>query len=274
MKISIVTPSYNQGRFIERTLQSVSSQTGVEWDHYVADGGSTDETVAILESRGDALRWVSERDRGQAHAVNKGIAATDGEVIGWLNSDDVYYPDALVRVKEFFERNPHVDVLYGHADHIDPDDKAFEEYPAEPWDLRRLEERCFVRQPAAFIRRRVLEIYGVLDESLHYCMDYELWLRLGRAGAVFAYLPEKLAGSRLYPENKTLGSSVAVHREIDGRCFSARSEQFPTTGWSVTLTWSPGTIWTNGRTRCGIPGKLARVPCWRLSGGMGQSEDP
>lgn len=215
MKISVVTPSYNQGRFIERTLQSVSTQTGVEVDHFVADGGSTDETVAILQRHTGTVRWVSESDRGQAHAVNKGISATDGEIIGWLNSDDVYYPGALASVREFFQRNPHVDVMYGQADHIDVDDRAFEPYPTEPWDLERLHDKCFMCQPAVFVRRRALQAYGLLDESLQYCMDYELWLRLGAAGAVFAHVPAKLAGSRLYPETKTLGSSVAVHREIN-----------------------------------------------------------
>lgn len=215
MKISVVTPSYNQGRFIERTLRSVSGQAGVELEHFVADGGSSDETVSILESHAGGLRWISERDRGQAHAVNKAIAATDGEIIGWLNSDDVYYPGALARVAAFFKANPGVDVVYGQADHIDEAGEAFEAYPTVPWDLDRLRERCFICQPAAFIRRRALEAHGMLDESLHYCMDYELWLRLGRRGAVFAYLPQKLAGSRMYQGNKTLSSAVAVHREIN-----------------------------------------------------------
>ncbi len=216
MKISIVTPSYNQGRFIERTLQSVSTQVGVEWDHYVVDGGSSDETLGLLEGRSGRLRWVSERDRGQAHAVNKGIAATTGEVVGWLNSDDVYYPGVLARVVRFFEENPWVDVVYGDADHIDVEDNAFESYPTEPWCLDRLKQKCFICQPAVFIRREVIQRYGLLDESLHYCMDYEWWLRLGMGGAVFAHIPEKLAGSRLYSETKTLGFPVAVHREING----------------------------------------------------------
>lgn len=215
MKFTVVTPSFNQAAFIERTLASVAAQQGVEVEHRVYDGGSTDGTVAILERAGPSLRWASERDAGQADAVNKGLREATGEAIGWLNSDDVYYPGALARVAAFLEAHPDVDVVYGDADHIDANDRVLEPYPVEPWSLERLEERSFICQPAAFIRRRVPERHGVLDSSLRYCMDYEYWLRLGRGGARFAHLPEKLAGSRLHPATKTLGERVAVHAEIN-----------------------------------------------------------
>lgn len=215
MKVSIVTPSYNQGQFIERTLQSVASQTGAEIEHVVFDGGSTDNTVEVLKNFSPPVRWVSKKDKGQTDAVNQGIRATDGEIIGWLNSDDIYYPGAIARVVEYFARHPEVDVVYGMADHIDLDDRAFENYPTEPWDFERLQETCFICQPALFFRRRVVEQHGLLDESLNYCMDYEYWLRLGKASVRFAYLEEKLAGSRLYADNKTLGARVKVHKEIN-----------------------------------------------------------
>jgi glycosyltransferase involved in cell wall biosynthesis len=216
-KVSIVTPSYNQGQFIERTLESVRRQAagGFEIEHVVFDGGSNDGTVAILKRAGDTIRWVSEKDGGQTDAVNKGIRSTDGEIIGWLNSDDVYFPGAVARVVEYFEQHPEVDVVYGMADHIDVDDYAFEPYPTEPWDIERLKQTCFICQPALFFRRSVVDRCGLLDESLNYCMDYEYWLRLGKAGIVFAYLEQKLAGSRLYADNKTLGARVKVHREIN-----------------------------------------------------------
>ncbi|MCK9637942.1 glycosyltransferase family 2 protein [Methylobacter sp. Wu8] len=217
MKFSIVTPSYQQGQFIERTLQSVASQTapGVEVEHVVFDGGSTDNTVEILKHFSPAVRWESKKDNGQTDAVNQGIRATDGDIIGWLNSDDIYYPDAIARVAAYFKANREVDVVYGMADHIDLDDQAFESYPSEPWDFGRLQETCFICQPALFFRRRVVEQYGLLDDSLNYCMDYELWLRFGKAGVRFGYLEEKLAGSRLYADNKTLGARVKVHKEIN-----------------------------------------------------------
>ncbi len=215
MKVSIVTPSYNQGRFIERTLQSVAGQTGAEIEHVVFDGGSSDETVEVLKRYGDGVCWVSEKDKGQAHAVNKGICATDGHIIGWLNSDDIYYPGAVAQVVRYFERHPQMEVVYGMADHIDLADQPFETYPTEPWDFDRLKETCFICQPALFFRRRVVEQYGLLDDTLNYCMDYEYWLRLGRAGVRFGYLEEKLAGSRLYSDNKTLGARLKVHQEIN-----------------------------------------------------------
>jgi glycosyltransferase involved in cell wall biosynthesis len=215
MKVSVITPSYNQGRFIERTLQSVASQTGVTVEHAVFDGGSTDGTVEILKNFSPAPHWVSRRDKGQTDAVNQGIRATDGEIIGWLNSDDVYYPGAIARAVHFFEAHPDVDLVYGAADHIDIDGNAFESYATEPWDFERLQLVCFICQPAVFFRRSVVGRFGLLDETLHYCMDYEYWLRLGKAGAQFAYLEDKLAGSRLYADNKTLGARVKVHREIN-----------------------------------------------------------
>lgn len=215
MKVSVVTPSFNQGEFIERTLRSVATQEGVTHEHFVFDAGSSDATVGILRGFRPAVRWVSEPDRGQAHAVNKGIAASDGEIIGWINSDDVYYPGALRRVVEFFSSAPDVDVLYGMADHIDRDDRAFEPYPTAAWSFEALKRSCFICQPAAFFRRRVVEAHGPLDETLHYCMDYEYWIRLAKAGARFAYLERKLAGSRLYPETKTLAARVRAHEEIN-----------------------------------------------------------
>jgi glycosyltransferase involved in cell wall biosynthesis len=217
MKVSVVTPSYQQGQFIERTLQSVASQTapGFEIEHVVFDGGSTDNTVEILKGFSPAVRWESKKDKGQTDAVNQGIRATDGEIIGWLNSDDIYYPGAIAHIVAYFKANPEVDVVYGMADHINLDDQAFESYPSEPWNFERLQETCFICQPALFFRRRVVEQHGLLDESLNYCMDYGYWLRLGKAGVRFGYLEEKLAGSRLYADNKTLGSRVKVHREIN-----------------------------------------------------------
>jgi glycosyltransferase involved in cell wall biosynthesis len=215
LTVSVVTPSLDQGRFLGQTLQSVAAQDFPILEHQVIDGGSTDETLAVLRAAArPGLRWVSERDRGQAQAVNKGIARTTGDIIAWINSDDVYYPGALAAAAGFLAAHPEVDVVYGAADHIDAQGAVLSAYPTAEFDLRRLHEFCFLCQPATFFRRSCITRFGLLDERLHYCMDYEYWLRLGRSGARFAFLPVKLAGSRLHPDTKTLGARVAVHREI------------------------------------------------------------
>jgi glycosyltransferase involved in cell wall biosynthesis len=215
LTISVVTPSYNQGSFIERTIQSVLSQDVAELDYVVVDGGSTDETVALLKKYRHGLRWVSEKDDGQADAVNKGIGMTDGAVIGWLNSDDIYYPGAVRTVLDYFAAHPEIDLVFGNANHIDEHDRILEPYPTQAWDVERLKEVCFLCQPAVFFRRSVVQRHGGLDASLRYCMDYEYWLRLAHEGVRVARLPQVLAGSRLHAATKTLGARVKCHREIN-----------------------------------------------------------
>ena len=211
---SVITPSFNQGKFIEKTIQSVLRQ-GIEGLEYlIVDGGSSDETIRILTRFGDRIRWISEKDDGQADGVNKGITATSNDIIGWLNSDDVYYPNALKIVQSYFSADPNLMVLYGDADHINVDDSVIESYYTEDWNYERLKEICYLCQPAVFFRREVVNQYGLLDPSLNYCMDYEYWLRLG-AHINFKRVKTKLAGSRLYAENKTLKHKMPVRREIN-----------------------------------------------------------
>jgi len=214
LTFSVVTPSYSQGQFIERTIQSVLIQAGVSLEYVVCDGGSTDSTVSILNRYQGRLCWVSETDDGQADAVNKGLAMITGDIIAWLNSDDVYYPGALAKVAAVFEANPNLQVVYGKADWIDDHDAVLKIFPTECWHYNRLKEVCFLCQPAVFFRRALVERYGGLDKTLQYCMDYELWLRYGQY-TDFYFLPEKLAGSRMYASNKTMGKTLDAHAEIN-----------------------------------------------------------
>ena len=217
-RISVVMPSYNQGPFITRAIESVLDQGIDDLEMIVMDGGSTDETVDILKRfvrKDSRIRFISEKDRGQAHAVNKGISQTTGQVIGWLNSDDLFYPDALPAVLKFFDSHPAIDVVYGDGDHIDVNDRILRRHPTELWDKTRLEETVFLSQPSTFFRRSVVQRCGLLDESLHYSLDYEYWIRLSQAGMSFAYLPRVLSGTRMHDGAKTIDRRLAMHTEVN-----------------------------------------------------------
>lgn len=229
--ITIITPSFNQGKYIERTIQSVLMQDVPHLEYVVIDGGSADETLTILKKYTRRLRFVSEGDRGQAHAVNKGLMMTSGDIIGWLNSDDIYYPNAIKTVTEFFAKNPDVDIIYGQANHINQHDQFIELYPTKTWDAEKLKQSCFISQPAVFFRRRVIMRHGLLNEKLHYCLDYEYWLRLASGGSKFYYLPHVLAGSRLYPETKTLSASDQA--QIEAITMLKNRLGFVPSGWLV-----------------------------------------
>jgi glycosyltransferase involved in cell wall biosynthesis len=216
LSVSIVTPSYNQGRFLERTIRSVLEQRSeCPFEYLVMDGGSSDESVAILKHYCSELAWVSEKDRGQADAINKGLARSTGDIIGWLNSDDIYYPGAIAAARDFLAGHLDIDVVYGNGNHIDENGSVLEPYPTEDWDFEHLKERCFLCQPAVFFRRRVVERFGPLDIRRCYTLDYEYWLRLGKNGARFARIDKLLAGSRLHAATKTLGARVEVHAETN-----------------------------------------------------------
>jgi len=215
MLVSVVTPSYQQGVFIERTLESVRRQSHAAIEHIVMDGGSTDGTVEILERWRDRITFSTGPDRGQTAAINAGLARARGEVFAYLNSDDVYDDEAVATAVDAFEGDPSAEVVYGDADVIDAADRFLRVYPTEEWSLDRLKLVCFLCQPAVFFRRSVFEQHGPFDERFDHCMDYEYWLRLGMRGVRFVHIPVRMAASRMHPATKTLRAPLQVHAEIN-----------------------------------------------------------
>jgi glycosyltransferase involved in cell wall biosynthesis len=232
--LSVITPSYQQGQFIEETIQSVLRQQDIESvdvEYVVCDGGSTDQTIDLLEKYKGYLKWVSEPDKGQADAVNKGIRMTNGDIIAWINSDDIYYPNTFATVRKVFEENLDVDVVYGHANWIDKSGDFLTKYPVEPWNYKRLRKTNYICQPAVFFRRNIVEKLGALNIDLNYCMDYELWLRYGEKTA-FHYVDTVLSGSRIYSSNKSVGDRLEAHQEVNSMLLQKIS-YIPTT-WIIT----------------------------------------
>lgn len=216
--VSIVTPSYNQGRFLKRTIESVLNQSYPNIQYVVIDGGSTDESIEILRSYRDRFYWISELDRGQTNAINKGLARANGEILAYLNSDDILTPRAIERVVHYLEQHPDCDMVYGQADYIDETDRVIGSYKTADYSFNRLLEDCMVCQPAAFWRSRIAEKVGPFDEQLNFAMDYDYWLRIAKAGGEIQFLREKLACSRLYPETKTLSARPKIYQEIFEIC--------------------------------------------------------
>jgi glycosyltransferase involved in cell wall biosynthesis len=211
--VTIVTPSFNQGRFVERTILSVLEQDYPLIEYLVMDGGSTDQTLEILQKYSNRLAFVSEKDRGQAHAINKGFMRAHGDILAFLNSDDTYLPGAVSAAVEGLQGNRGAPFLYGEAHSIDEAGEILDRYPTEPFSFERLHETCFICQPAVFVARSAIEQAGYLDEDLNYCLDYEWWIRLSRLGQP-AYIKKYLANTRVYATTKTLGQRRQFHWEI------------------------------------------------------------
>lgn len=215
--VSVITPSFNQAEFIEETIKSVLSQDYPNIEYLVIDGGSTDNTLRILEKHSDGIRWISETDKGQADAVNKGFKIAKGEIVGWLNSDDTYCPGAICKAVKAFLANPGTSMVYGNAYFIDREGAHTGKYPAQPFDLRHLADVCFICQPTVFLNSKVIKKVGMLDASLQTCMDFDYWIRIGKKydPSKIIYLhKEFLANSRMYGENKSLGKSERHYSEI------------------------------------------------------------
>lgn len=210
--ISIVTPSFQMGHFIEQAVESVLSQDPAPLEYRVLDGGSSDATVAILRKYESRLAWRSHPDGGAAAALREGLDAAQGEILGWLNADDILCPGALSAVSRAFDANPSAVAVYGDAAWTGESSEIIGRYPTRPYDASLLSRECFICQPACFFRASAYRAAGGIDPDLRSAFDYDLWIRLSRLGP-FVYLPVELAQSRMHRDNKTLGQRGDVFRE-------------------------------------------------------------
>ncbi|HHY89255.1 MAG TPA: glycosyltransferase [Chloroflexi bacterium] len=210
--VSIVTPSFNQARYLEETIQSVLGQDYPNLEYWIIDGGSTDGSVEIIKKYEDRLAgWVSEPDQGQTDAINKGFARARGEILAWLNSDDTYLPGAVSEAVAYLEQHPQAGMVYGDCNYIDENSRVIGRFPAAQTDYRRL-RRGYVHIPqqASFFRASLWKQVGPLDPSFFFAMDYDLWVRLAKL-APLDYYPRLWANFRLHSGAKTIAA--------DDRCW-------------------------------------------------------
>jgi len=213
--VTIVTPSYNQGRFIRATIESVLSQNYPNIEYIIMDGGSTDETAAIAREYSNQLTFISEKDRGQSHAINKGFHIARGEIVSWLNSDDVILPGAVARAAREFERIPTLGALYGEGYFIDDAGKIKSRFPySQPFNLWKLiYVSDYILQQTVYFRRSVFDEIGFLNENLHWSMDWDILIRIGKCFWI-EYIPQDMGCLRQHQEAKTFSGGHKRFREL------------------------------------------------------------
>lgn len=218
MRLSFVIPTRNQARFLRQCIDGCFAQAIPDSEVLVIDGASTDDTREVLASYGDRVRWVSERDRGQSDAINKGVRMAAGEVVAWINSDDYYAgPGVIAHLLGELDRDPRCDIVYGDGVRVAVDGTELGPYRARP--IRRVAEivthpASFVLQPTLLFRRALFLEVGGLDEALHYSMDYELWIRMFGAARATRYVPEVIACARYHDDAKSVAAMGKQIREV------------------------------------------------------------
>jgi glycosyltransferase involved in cell wall biosynthesis len=238
-RITVVTPSYNQGPFIEETIRSVLLQGYPDLEYMVFDGGSTDGSQDIIRRYQPWLNhWVSEPDRGQTHAINKGWTRATGEILAYINTDDWYTPGALAAAAVAFSLHPEAAMVYGTASIVDESGRELSRWEARPFDLKTmLASGSIVPQPATFFSRSVVASLGYLNENRQMIMDYELCTRIG-ARFPTVCLPRTLAWFRAHPQSKTHLHFETTTRELVDFVMSFQSDT-PTDEW---ITIRNGTL--------------------------------
>ncbi len=201
--VSIVTPSYNMAQYLPETIESVLTQDYPRIEYVVMDGGSTDGTQDLLSRYDGRLSFVSRRDRGPSDALFQGFRQVQVDILAWLNADDSFLPGAVAKAVEFLQTHPDVDIVYGEGWWIDEQGQTISRYPTLPFDPKVLATDCFICQPTAFMRASAYRRCE-LDPDVNWSFDYDLWIRMAKAGLRFAFVPEYLANSRMHRGSKTI----------------------------------------------------------------------
>ncbi len=211
--VSIITPSYNQAAFLEKTIGSVLEQDYPAIEYMVVDGGSTDESVQIIRKYKDLLTWwVSEKDSGQAEAINKGFARAKGEFVAWLNSDDYLMPGAVTAAVRVLQENPNACFVFGNVRVVDPSGLVLNTLSYGDLGLKDLMSFHIIGQPAVFMRRSTLEKSGFLDTTYHFLLDHHLWLRLASRGEMI-YVPQVWASAHYHEGCKNMAQAAEFGKE-------------------------------------------------------------
>jgi glycosyltransferase involved in cell wall biosynthesis len=214
-KVSIITPSFNQCHFLERTIQSVLKQDYPDLEYIIVDGGSVDGSLEIIKAYEDTLAaWISEPDLGQADAINKGFGMASGQVLAWLNSDDEYRSGAVSQAVEYLQSHPEIGMVYARAYYIDEDGRIVAEYPAAPTDYHGLRRgRTTIPQQTMFFRSVLWDMVGPLDPTFYYAMDYDLWVRIAEVSPI-AFNRNHWAHFRLHGSSKSMREAYRCWPEM------------------------------------------------------------